>query len=762
MDVLSGSIDVRDLLPSGELDESSPLSAPDLRLLVDRLQIRSLRIKDKVRSYVLAHRAEFADLFSRCSLAAASADDLTRSLSGALRLLSDRPLDLEIQDLVSEITAKRRELEKRREALEVVRAVSALHRRLASAREDLRAMRLVAAAEAVRDLKKGLSVADVEEGGSVENEPAVFGFLRKEWAECLDELQEVLAKNVLNCFHFEPENNRLIVRSVSKVEDVHYIKLHQMLEAMEIVGVLDYGLARVADLLIKRVIITSITNKSINVLVEVHDEGSLASCETILGIVPSSDLLEDLDGTCLYSRLSQIVKFIYKFICFENAIWMQCFGRLTWPRMADLIITHFLSKAVPDDASKIAGFQNVIKRTADFETFLKEMKLISSTDRNEEKLSYFAHDVEVHFASRKRNEILASARNYLLQFNYDLPSENMSSVSLQASDGGENCVSVVGLLFQSDKCLVSKAVFHLMDLVHRALKDACLSPTRVAKEFYHAARDALLLYRAVIPIKLGKKLESISQVAIIIHNECQYLSQENLGLAFEYRADFPSGLQKHAVFVDIALSFHQMAENILQKQVQLVVSSLREAIDGADGFQNTHQPQHYESAKFGIEQVIFIIEKAHIMWEPLMPASTYKRAMCSVMDYVFSGITRDMLLLDDLAAEETLQLQRLIQMTLENLSSLFESLIADVDEKERFLNQNTWSQLDKMMSSLPKFRKLAELYDMPLKSITATWESGELLSCGFTSSEVETFIKAIFADSPLRKECLQRIKSAND
>lgn len=76
---------------------------------------------------------------------------------------------------------------------------------------------------------------------------------------------------------------------------------------------------------------------------------------------------------------------------------------------------------MPDDASKIAGFQNVIKRTADFETFLKEMKLISSTDRNEEKLSYFAHDVEVHFASRKRNEILASARNYLLQFNYDLP-----------------------------------------------------------------------------------------------------------------------------------------------------------------------------------------------------------------------------------------------------------------------------------------------------------------------------------------------------
>ncbi|RWW13044.1 hypothetical protein GW17_00023265 [Ensete ventricosum] len=109
-----------------------------------------------------------------------------------------------------------------------------------------------------------------------------------------------------------------------------------------------------------------------------------------------------------------------------------------------------------------------------------------------------------------------------------------------------------------------------MDLVHGALKqiislnvilineqpvqDACLSPTRVAKEFYHAARDALLLYRAVIPIKvfmlatlclflkLGKKLESISQVAIIIHNECQYLYQENLGLAFEVCVNLHSAI----------------------------------------------------------------------------------------------------------------------------------------------------------------------------------------------------------------------------
>ncbi|XP_074592298.1 centromere/kinetochore protein zw10 homolog isoform X2 [Curcuma longa] len=748
MDVLSGSIDVRELLPGDALDESSPLSVPDLRLLIDRLQIRSLSIKDKVRSYVLAHRDDFYDLFSRCSSASSSVEGLSRSLSDALGLLSDRPLDLEIEALVSEIRDKRRELVERREALEVVRTLSAIHSQLTLAREDLKGGRLVAAAEAIRNLKKGMIFgSEKDEGGGVD-EPAVFGFLRKDWFECFDELQDVLAKHVLSCVQYEPESSKLIVRSLSQIGDTHNIELRTVLEAMEIVKVLDYGLAKVADLVMKHVIVPSITNNALKILVEEHDNGSFEGCQTILYIDSSSELKEDKDGSCLYSRLCQIVNFVYRFICFQNADWMQCFGKLTWPRMSDLIIIHFLSKAVPDDASKIIGFQNIVKCSAEFETFLMEMKLIQSTDSNEEKLSQFAHDVEVHFASRKRNEILARSRSLLLQFNYDL---------FAVSDVGPNSSAyITDLLFQSDKCIVSKAVLDLMELVHGALKDACLSPARVAKEFYHAARDALLLYKAVIPIKLGKQLDSISQVAIVIYNECQYLSEEVLGLAYEYRTDFPTGLQKQALFLDIALNFRQMAENILQKQVHLVSVSLREAMDGADGFQNTHQPQHYESVKFSIEQ------KARIMWERLLLASTYKRTMCKILDSVFSEIARDMLLLDDLAAEETLQLQRLIQIIIENLSSLLESLIIDSVEKQNFLNETTWTHLDEKIPSLPKFRKLADLYDMPLKSITLTWESGELLSCGFTSSEIENFVKAIFADSPLRKECLQRIRSASD
>lgn len=200
-----------------------------------------------------------------------------------------------------------------------------------------------------------------------------------------------------------------------------------------------------------------------------------------------------------------------------------------------------------------------------------------------------------------------------------------------------------------------------------------------------------------------------------------------------------------------------MAEEILQRQVQLVISNLKEALDGADGFQNTHQVQQFESAKFSIDQVVFILEKVHIIWEPLLLPSTYKKSLCMVLESVFSRITKDILLLDDMAAEETLQLQRLIHLMLESISSLMESL-STVIQKERPGEYHT-SLVDDLIPSLRKIRKVAELLDMPLKSITTAWQSGELISIGFTMLEVKDFIKAIFTDSPLRKECLWRIEN---
>ncbi|KAK4354107.1 hypothetical protein RND71_026301 [Anisodus tanguticus] len=572
----------------------------------------------------------------------------------------------------------------------------------------------------------------------------------------LVKMQEVLLQCMDNAVWFEKENNTVHLKYQSSIKGVDGIELHTILKVMDAVGIMDYGLAKVADLMIKHVIAPVVSFRS-TIVVEWINEESGNGAEANLKILPSADPnVDSMDGGSMYSVLVDVVKFISKSLCFENSTWMLCFGRLTWPRMSDLIVSNFLSKNVPDDASKLADFQKIVRCTSDFEASLKELMFMASSD---ERLSKFADNVEVHFASRKKVEILAKARNQLLQSHFRLPEDGTRRNSKVKDDdnAGSSSDLVVDLLFTSERCVVSEAASGLMKLIHGTLEDVCLSSPRVGLEFYHAARDSLLLYEAVIPVKFERQLDSINHSAVLIHNDCHYLSQEILGLAFEYRSDFPASMKELVVFADLAPRFQMLAEEVLQRQIKLVIYNLKQAIDGADGFQNTHQMKQYESAKLSIDQVIFILEKVYIIWHRLLLPSAYKRGMSMVLEAVFSRIANDILLLDDIAAEETLQLQTLIHLLFENLSSLLDSVLA-INQTGK-LQESPAQTLDDLIPSLRKFRKLADLLDMPLKSITAAWETGELVNHGFKQSEVEDFIRAIFADSPLRKECLRRIES---
>jgi len=42
----------------------------------------------------------------------------------------------------------------------------------------------------------------------------------------------------------------------------------------------------------------------------------------------------------------------------------------------------------------------------------------------------------------------------------------------------------------------------------------------------------------------------------------------------QYRADFPSDLQKQVVFVDLAPIFSQMSDAVLRRQIQLAVDTI--------------------------------------------------------------------------------------------------------------------------------------------------------------------------------------------
>lgn len=59
--------------------------------------------------------------------------------------------------------------------------------------------------------------------------------------------------------------------------------------------------------------------------------------------------------------------------------------------------------------------------SSEFETVLKDFMFISESDKNDERLSNFADNVEVHFAVRKKTEMLATARQSILQCDFTVP-----------------------------------------------------------------------------------------------------------------------------------------------------------------------------------------------------------------------------------------------------------------------------------------------------------------------------------------------------
>jgi hypothetical protein len=197
--------DVRELLLSttADADPSTPLSAPDLRLLIDRLRIRSDRLHASALSFASSHRAPLAAALLRAADSSASSSSLESSLASALAPLSSSPGLSDLRELSDRLLAARRELRERQEHLAAASSVADLAARLRAARASPDPLAAAAAAAELKPL-----LVDPEGSGSSQDEPvAVIGV----WARFMSKGGCAVRRCSITSFSLSTLTNSLVV-----------------------------------------------------------------------------------------------------------------------------------------------------------------------------------------------------------------------------------------------------------------------------------------------------------------------------------------------------------------------------------------------------------------------------------------------------------------------------------------------------------------------------------------------------------------------
>lgn len=730
-------------------DDSAPLSASDLRILSENLHARSNQLKLHLRQILSQNYDQFHavvdDAQHAADGAASLADDVTRIFHA---LDGEVPFDSEICRLAGKAQELRNELEERRAYLVALEFIARVREGLKSAESLFYDGEFVGSGTKLLEIREELELpVDWTDEDRKGEKVQAFRLLEDEWASSYSKLgnflEELFAKAVaINVHDCELRIDSRVSCGDSKAGvNVNGVQLSTILSAMDNIGVLDTRLAQTADLLFKQIVDPIVQDPGFAIDTKELDQQGRA----VISWNSSTSKTDAMGHAEIFSKLLQLFKFLRTNLLVDNDEWMAHLGRVIWPQLTESITRNYLSKAVPIEISELANFQELAQATAEFETSLGRLGLIPEwVESRGDKLRSFSSDVEYHFAVKKRKSVMTKARDLLIKSDYKAHVANQEGKTIQIGDDIDNVISV-----QTEAFSITLTVKQLLEIVHHTLQDACKSTPVIAMELYLGARDAVLLYLAIVPVKVMEHLNSIHKVAVLCHNDCLHVAQHVLQLHFQYYPALPSNVQKIMAFVDLAPLFRKQGSEILQKQMHLITGDLMEVLDRANGFQYLEQRKNYETCSNAIGQAVHVLETVQTVWQPVLAASVYKPAFEKLVNAVVTRLINEVLGFDDISVEEGEKLRELMLAAVSSIKTLFGPATKEVDDT-----------VDDDPVSVPTWRKLlrlTDLLDMSLRPITQSWESGDLHSCGFTAEEVQHLVKAIFSDTPLRSECLQVI-----
>jgi hypothetical protein len=247
------------------------------------------------------------------------------------------------------------------------------------------------------------------------------------------------------------------------------------------------------------------------------------------------------------------------------------------------MIVKLLHSSLPDTIDALKGFLPLMKAAKDVEAAYFDAGFLCSSPSSHVAgagltlvLASWGMDVHMRFVCKRRQVILTAARDVctaeyhnskaVTDAKHSVTTSGASAIAtLPAPAAGVSaaCESRV----DSASLQVSDTILRLLRVVESTLNEACDLPPPCATLLYDTARDAVDVFRAVLPAMFGPIIKAVPRLAMLFHNDCLYLAQRLGSIAHPFRARLPPPLNSIASMVDLVPAFRNLAEETLHAQV---------------------------------------------------------------------------------------------------------------------------------------------------------------------------------------------------
>ncbi|XP_075047352.1 centromere/kinetochore protein zw10 homolog isoform X2 [Mixophyes fleayi] len=551
--------------------------------------------------------------------------------------------------------------------------------------------------------------------------------------------------------------------------------LGSVLPALAVLGELSTKLKFFSKLLLNYLLKPLISYPSLHAVVESQPQG------VILRFESSKTNLEHPPPVEVFLKLKMVLELIHKHlldVSVENqrdeegriVVLAEVLGDLIWEEIAESIIKDCLVYSIPTNSSKLEQYEEVIKATEEFENALKGMKYLKG-DATE--LLKYARNVNAHFASKKCQDVIVTARNLMTSDIHNtvkitpdskvtvpkLQSSGQEKVKVEKSPSRdvlalESEVKLSQHTFSLPTCRISESVEKLMKLAYQTLSEATSSNKPCAIQLFYTVRNIFHLFYDVVPTYHKENLQKLPQLSAIHHNNCMYIAHHLLTLGHQFRYHLPSPLSDGAAtFVDMVPGFRRLGTETFLAQMRSQKGDLLDRLSNARSFSNMEDEENYTSAHKAIRQVIHQLSRLGKVWQDVLPVAIYCKAMGTLLNTAITEIIGKITALEDISTEDGERLYALCRTMIEEGPLVFTPL------PEEGKNKKFQEEVPIYVQKWMKFKELMIILQANLQEIVDRWADGKgPLATEFSTNEVKSLIRALFQNTERRAAALAKIK----